>query len=260
MGNEPFGGFCVCAWEDDLLLPNVRSASRLPPDPKSVLVRAFPYYTGEREGRNLSLYAVIPDYHAVVLSLLEESRLRLCAAYPENRFVSFCDASPVDEVTAGLRAGAGILGKNGLLITKDFGSLVFLGEIVTDLSLPAKRKTAHCADCGACVRACPTGALTKDGLTPSLCLSHITQKKGALSEQEALALRAGGHAWGCDCCLLACPHNHDPKKTPIEAFLSGTEPVLTAANLSRLMHNRAFAWRGRAVLERNLALLQKPDE
>ena len=120
--------------------------------------------------------------------------------------------------------------------------------------------SVECINCGQCVQVCPTGALTKDGLTPSLCLSHITQKKGALSEQEALALRAGGLAWGCDRCLLACPHNYEPKKTPIEAFLSDTEPVLTAENLSRLMHNRAFAWRGRAVLERNLALLQKPDE
>ena len=69
-------------------------------------------------------------------------------------------------------------------------------------------------------------------------------------------IRRGGLAWGCDRYLLACPKNRGVKRTQIEAFQSDVEPMLTAENLDRLLQNRAFAWRGRAVLERNLALLQ----
>jgi len=247
--------FGVAAWSADLLLAGVRSASRLPAAPKSVIVCAFPYYVGAPERRNLALYAMLPDYHTIVLGMLEAACADLRALWPEGAFVPFADASPVDEVEAAVRAGLGARGKNGLLLGDEYGSLCFLGEIVTDVSLPAIDQSRLCCGCGACVRACPTGALSAAGFDRERCLSFLTQKRGALTEEQQRLIRAGGLAWGCDRCLLACPKNRGAALTPIAAFREDVEPVLTAENLDRLLRNRAFAWRGRAVLERNLALL-----
>lgn len=245
----------IAAWDDALLLPGVRSRNRLPAQPKSVIVRAFGYAVGDFPRRNLSLYAMLPDYHEVVLSLLQKDCDALQEKFPGHCFVPFCDASPIDEVQAAVCAGLGSLGKNGLLLQKDYGSLCFLGEIVTDLALSPGKAEPPCCGCGACIAACPTGALTAQGLDKTRCLSHLTQKKGALTEEETALIRSGALVWGCDRCTLACPLNRHAKKTSIEAFLRDVKPVLTPDNLDRMMKNRAFAWRGRAVLERNLAIL-----
>jgi len=250
----PDGG--VARWGDDLRLPRARSGSRLPKAPQSVLVCAFPYYVGKMP-RNLSLYAVLPDYHAVVMGMLEALAALLRERWAAYAFVPFADASPVDEVEAGVRAALGIRGQNGLLLHETWGSFCFLGEIVTDLPLPAAQAYRTCEGCGACRRACPTGALG-GVFCADRCLSSITQKKGALTKREEQLLRSGGLVWGCDRCQLACPHNRAVPKTPIAAFAQDVQPYLTAENLDRLMQNRAFAWRGRAVLERNLALFDTP--
>jgi len=251
--------FGVAAFRSDLLLAGVRSAARLPKAAKSVIVCAFPYYVGEPEGRNLALYAMLPDYHAVVLGMLEAACAGLRALRPGGTFVPFSDASPIDEVEAAVRAGLGARGQNGLLLGDGHGSLCFLGEIVTDVALPAIDQSRRCCGCGACVRACPTGALSAEGFDRERCLSYLTQKKGALTAEQERLIRAGGLAWGCDRCLLACPKNRGVAPTPIAAFRGDVEPVLTAENLDRLLRNRAFAWRGRAVLERNLALLSRNE-
>ena len=224
-----------------------------------MLVCAFPYSVGRISG-NLSLYAMLPDYHTVVMGMLDRLTALLRERWPENQFAAFSDASPVDEVEAGARAALGLRGKNGLLLHETWGSFFFLGEIVTDLLLPAAESYRFCEDCGACRRACPGGALEKDGLHSERCLSAISQKKGKLTAEEEALLRRGGLVWGCDRCQLVCPHNKNVPTTPIEAFSGDIEPVLNSENLGRLMKNRAFAWRGRAVLERNLALFSQPQE
>ena len=248
-------GGAVCRWDNDLLIEGVRSKSRLPKNPKSVICFAFPYYTGEREGRNLSLYAMLPDYHEVVIKRLEEYAKALKAICPDNDFVCFCDASPVNEIKAAVRAGLGMIGQNSLVITKEHGALIFIGEIVTDAEISPADNAKSCDSCGRCIEACPTGALSKEGFDKSLCRSHITQKKGALTESEEASVKAGKLAWGCDCCVMACPYSQKAQKTDIAEFLDDVEPVLTYENMDKLMKNRAFSWRGKAVLERNLKLI-----
>ena len=152
--------FGCCRFESDLVLPDVRSVSRLPQNAKSVLIGLFPYYVGENPNRNLSLYSCIPDYHTIVGKMLDDACLGLKALFPDNQFVPFVDASPIREVTAALRAGLGVRGKNGQLITEAYGSMVFIGEIVSDLELNAvSLPEKECENCGACLSACPTGAL-----------------------------------------------------------------------------------------------------
>lgn len=248
----------ACDFSPELVLPNVRSAARLPKEAKTILLGLFPYYTGRHDERNLSLYSVIPDYHDIAGEMLKNACRMLEQSFEGRQFVWFADASPIAEVAAAVRAGLGVLGKNGQLITSDYGSMVFIGEIVTDLDLGAgAAPERECEGCMACVAACPTGALSANGFDKSRCRSFFSQKKGELTEWEAKELKSGGLAWGCDICTLNCPHNAEPKLTPITEFLNDVVAVADEDNIDRLLQNRAFAWRGGAVMRRNISLLKK---
>ncbi|MEG1774291.1 MAG: DUF1730 domain-containing protein, partial [Oscillospiraceae bacterium] len=207
MAHAKIARFGVCAWDPSLLLPGVRSAARLPKNAKSVVVCLFPYFVGIPAPRNLSLYSMIADYHAVAGGMLSEAADMLSAQLPGHAFVPFVDASPLHEVEAGRRAGLGVRGQNSQLLTPEAGSLAFLGELVTDLALPVSAPAGECEHCGRCLAACPTGALSERGVDSARCRSAITQKKGVLCEAERREIAAGGLAWGCDLCTLACPHN-----------------------------------------------------
>ena len=110
-----------------------------------------------------------------------------------------------------------------------------------------------CAHCGKCKSACPTGILRGEG---SSCLSEITQRKGDLSEDELTLMREYNTVWGCDICQNVCPYNKNPKATPIEFFRKDRITRLTKEVLESMSEpefkTRAFSWRGRGVLERNL--------
>lgn len=224
--------------------------------------------------RNLSLYAVPRDYHGYMQILSETLIPDLTESFPSHRFALFADHSPIMEVDAAARAGLGVLGLNGLLITPDYGSLVFLGEVVTDADyetvtgfhipcFPAEPPL--CEGCGACVAACPAGC--KGGAREG-CLSALTQKKGNLTDEEAHAIRAGGLVWGCDACQLACPHNRrvirDGVNTPIPYFRENRLIRLDTHILDgmddRKFSDRAYAWRGRAVIRRNTELFETSKE
>lgn len=247
----------ACRFSPDLVLPNVRSVSRLPNEPKTLLIGLFPYYTGRNDARNLSLYSVIPDYHDVAGAMLQKTCDSLKALFPEGNFVPFVDASPIDEITAAVRAGLGVRGRNNQLITEQFGSMVFIGEIVTDMDFDViDSAEKSCENCGICVKACPTGALAEKEFDKSRCRSHFSQKKGELTEWESEQLKSGGLVWGCDICTLACPHNSHPQMTPIEEFLTDVVSIADEDNLEQLMKNRAFAWRGEKVMRRNMSLLK----
>lgn len=253
-GSLPWGVCPFSAVEKQLL--NVRSANRLPDGAKSVLTVLFPYLLEEKyyTDARLSRYAVPADYHVVCGEILENICCLLSQKYPENRFVPFVDASPIPEVQAACFSGLGIKGKNGLLIHKEYGSWVFIGEIVTDLTIEyAPIAVRSCIGCLACVRACPTGALTQDGHNAQRCLSHISQKKKLTAEDELL-LQEHNCLWGCDRCQTVCPMNANAKTTPISAFRD------TASALTREIEPpRAYAWRKDAIF-RNLSLLDKYTE
>lgn len=259
------------------LAPHLRecaAACRLPVGASTVIIAAFPYFSGNPAGGNLSKYAMPEDYHLLVGARLGVAAKRLSARFPGCRFEGFTDNSPIPEVSTACRAGLGVRGSNGLLLTQPYGSFVFLGELVTDLSLPAESvpgwEAASCERCGACIAACPGGALPDtplpEGAGPALnrtrCVSAVTQKKGALSDKEAALLRAGGSVWGCDRCQDVCPHNRRLPFSPLPEFRNNLLPRLTAAALSdpefeEKNERRAFLWRGKSVLQRNLALVEE---
>lgn len=227
--------------------------------PRSVIVFLIPYYAGKTE--NLSVYAASLDYHLCIREISDRLVLLMKELYPENCFKAYGDHSPIDEVGAALRAGLGIRGDNGLFINEKYGSYVFVSDLVTDIE-PSELSAVNeeirgCIHCGRCKTACPTGILRGEG---DDCLSAITQRKGELSEDEARLMRKYGTVWGCDLCQSVCPYNENPINTPIEFFYRDRIALLTSDLLASMskeeFKRRAFGWRGRAVVERNLNILE----
>lgn len=253
--NLPLSGVCgFSALSDKLLL--CRAASRLPEKSESVIFVLFPYYLGEEayNGANISRYACVPDYHGVAEEILGRTCDELRAEFPDEKFEFFADNSPIPEVYGACLAGLGKRGENGLLIHNDYGSWVFIGEIVTTLHLPATGdgEVHPCLQCGACVKKCPAKAIEQGGINAEKCLSAVTQKKKELNEEEKRLIIASRCAWGCDVCQNVCPMNKNAEKTYLTEFLNNYD---VKAEIGGSLENRAYAWRGRKVFERNLKLL-----
>ena len=219
-------------------------------DPKSVIALLFPYYADSKPG-NISLYARGVDYHIVLKDRLAQICAALTRRFFGNLFLPFADTSPINEVAAAVLSGAALRGQNGLAICPKHGSYVFVGVIVTDLEIKCAGEERQCQGCGKCIAACPTGALKHGG--PERCLSHITQKKAALSEFEKAAITANKMVWGCDACQRVCPHNSHPEPTQIDEFKQNLIYNLSAKVIAAGgLQFRAFMWRGEGVLLRNL--------
>ena len=239
---------------------------RLPERAAAVIVALFPYYSGGHEDGNISKYAMPRDYHIIAGEMLKNAAAALRAAYPACAFEPFCDASPVPEVEAARLAGLGCAGRNGLLISPLYGSYVFIGEIVTDMPLEACRHPGGtCIGCMACERSCPAGALDRGIVNWEKCLSHISQRKGALTAREEEQLKRVGSVWGCDVCQNVCPMNRAAACTPLEAFRKDLVEKITGEELDRpdfseKYRARAFMWKGEAVLRRNLRIMEGAPE
>ncbi|MCR5522033.1 MAG: DUF1730 domain-containing protein [Clostridia bacterium] len=251
----------ICSFDDikDNIL-ECRAKLRLPAGARSVAVFAFPYLLPDEkyEGLNISKYAVSSDYHDILSERLKEGTEILKEMYPGDDFVYFIDNSPIPEVEAACRAGVGVKGRNSLLITEKYGSFVFLGEIVTTLAIEHPNITPGvCCGCNRCVEACPAGALIDGKIDTDRCLSHITQKKGELSEEEKKYIRDSGCAWGCDICQDVCPMNKAADYTEFEKFLSTAN---ASVNEDTPLEGRAYAWRGEKVIRRNLRILRNDYE
>ncbi len=223
----------------------------------SVIMLAVPYAV-PYEQRTVSMYAVAKDYHVYFDALFASVLPALRADFPDHVFAGFADHSPIAEVEAACMAGLGIMGSNGLLLTREHGSYVFLGEIVTTLPTDqAPQPILHCPDCGACRRACPV-ELSRD-----TCLSALTQKKGELDDLQIKRLREHDLIWGCDTCQEVCPYTAAAKRagtlyTQVPYFL---EDLIPCPDLSLLQSmtdedfsHRAYAWRGRETICRNILI------
>ncbi|MBQ9071289.1 MAG: epoxyqueuosine reductase [Clostridia bacterium] len=258
--NEKIEYFSALDYKD-LREINPRLVERHGMTPRSALIFLIPYYAGRAE--NLSIYAASFDYHIIIKEITDRLIGLLREIYPENHFLGFGDHSPIDERSAALISGLGILGENGLLINEKYGSYVFLADVITDvppslLGVEKKKEISFCEGCGACKRACPTGILRGECAE---CLSAITQKKGELSDFEVELMMKVGTVWGCDACQTACPYNQRPKMTPIEFFFGNRIEYLTSEKIDSMTNEefakRAFAWRGKKTIKRNLEHFEK---
>lgn len=160
---------------------------------------------GERA--NVSVYARGKDYHDVVKKRLKAlARWMVEGAGADVKV--FVDTAPVPEKPLAARSGLGWQGKHTNVVSRRFGSWLFLGEIYTTLDIPADAaEPDRCGSCRACVDACPTGALDGEGrIEPRRCISYLTiEHKGAID--PALRPLLGNRVYGCDDCMAACPWN-----------------------------------------------------
>lgn len=243
----------VCAFDVQArpLLP-CRAKSRLPEQAQTVITVLFPYAHESDAPRNISRYACVPDYHNAAGEVLRAFATSLEKAFEGEHFEPFIDNSPLPEVACAVAAGLGVRGDHGLLISDAFGSYVFIGCVVTTLDLPLEREEERtCLHCGACEKACPGVCLPS--ANRDMCVSALTQKKGELSREERARIRVAGSLWGCDVCQEVCPMNRDKRVAPHPCF-DRYDPWLSEDSLSDLT-DKAYGWRGEAVLRRNLGIM-----
>ena len=183
----------------------------------------------------VSVYARGRDYHDVVKKKLKELGGWLNRTYGAEVKV-FVDTAPVMEKPLAARAGIGWQGKHSNLVSRDYGSWLFLGEIFTTLELPPDAPEAdHCGECRRCLDVCPTAAFPAPyRLDARRCISYLTiEHKGTIAPEFRAAI--GNRIYGCDDCLAACPWNKFASRTAEYAFLPRVElsaPML--ADLVRL--------------------------
>ncbi len=229
-------------------------------DVQSYVIMILPYHNLGTK-RNVARFASFPDYHAAVGNLLGKICKKLEKKFPSEKFYPAVDSSPIDEVHAAVECGLGVKGKNGLLINDRYGSYCFIAEIATTMKLsesitPINNK--KCFSCSACIRACPSGALSETGFDKSKCLSHITQKKGSLSSEEEEAISNAELIWGCDRCQEVCPMNSTLGETRLECFKE-TAPIVTEEMINNpaFFDKSAFAWRKKETILRNIELKKR---
>ena len=238
---------------------------------KSIIVCAFPYYIGNFKESNLSKYCYGEDYHIVVKDMLQQICNYISTKIDNFEYKIFADNGPLVDRYLAYLSGIGYFGINNNIITDKYGSYVFIGYILSNYEfkkdIPLEKT---CIKCGKCVKYCPGNALLGNyEINPKRCLSYITQKKGELEEEEEKVLRENRKVFGCDICQDVCPHNKNIPITNIERFkddiilkLDNKEiDEISNKEFKRRYGNRAFSWRGKNIIKRNIdIILKKPDD
>lgn len=231
---------------------------------KTIISIAFPYLWIENNLENgFSKYTKGLDYHRVVKKYLD----KICDFIKSKggEAISFVDSNTLPERYIAYLANVGFIGRNNMIITKKYGSYVFLGEIITDIELSSDevrsfeniKEYKECGECNICYKECPTKSINTNKINPNICSSYITQKK-ELTDIDIKLLK--DKIFGCDMCQNICPYNNDIQFSKIEEF----KPLEFMCNLKSDtyadMNNKFFkdnisrtscGWRGKNVIKRN---------
>lgn len=211
------------------------------------------------------------DYHDVLRDRLEKLEEYIVSRYPEARCKSMVDTGELADRAVAERAGIGWSGKNCAIITPEFGSFVYLGEMITNIPFePDEPLESQCGDCTKCLDACPTGALVQGGqINAKICLSYLTQTKDSFPEEYRGVL--GNRLYGCDTCQQVCPFNrgvdfhiHEEFEPDPEEAKPLLKPLLGISNreFKERFGHMAGSWRGKKPIQRNaiLAIAHFRDE
>ena len=211
------------------------------PGAKSVLVVALNYFTAHEHEENdakgkVSRYAWGDDYHDVLKEKLRELFVFI-KSIDETAEGKICvDTAPMMDKAWAVRAGLGWLGKHSNLITKEYGSWVFIGEILLNLELEyeTEQVSDHCGNCTACLEACPTGAIVENySVDSNRCLSYATIELRSPELPEQITENLNGWLYGCDICQDVCPWNRFEKPTEEARFEPRTGNV--SADLDEIL-------------------------
>ena len=192
----------------------------------------------------VSLYARGRDYHKVLRARLQKLAERIAAEVGPFGHRAFTDSAPVLEAELATRSGQGWRGKHTLVLSREGGSMFFLGEIYVDLHLPRTEPTgAHCGHCTACIDICPTRAIVAPHrLDARRCISYLTiEHDGAIDED--LRPLIGNRIYGCDDCQLICPWNKYAQTSRVADF--DARDGLAGSDLATL-----FGWNEEEFLRR----------
>ena len=242
------------------------------PNAKSVISLALNYFTGNAKdyfnNYKVSNYAWGDDYHSLIKSKLYE----LANYIKDNntKFNTICcvDTSPISEKVWAQRAGLGWIGKHTNLITKEFGSWVFLGEIITDFELDYDQPFTHdlCGKCSACIEACPTDAIVSDyNLDANKCISYQTIENRS-DIPFKFSDKMDDWIYGCDICQEVCPWSKKfavvsneeafrPRQFLIDSSIKDLQNLSTK-NYSLLFKNSAMKRTKLTGLKRNINFIK----
>ena len=167
----------------------------------------------------VSVYARGRDYHKVLRNRLQSLAQRIATEVGPFGHRVFTDSAPVLEAELASRSGQGWRGKHTLVLSREAGSMFFLGEIYVDLPLPATTAvTDHCGSCAACIDICPTQAIVAPHrLDARRCISYLTIEHDGPIPLELRPLM-GNRIYGCDDCQLACPWNKFAQRSALPDF------------------------------------------
>ena len=198
------------------------------------------------------------DYHYILQDKLERLARGIEELTADFEYKGMVDTGALVDTAVARRAGIGFIGKNGLVISKEFGSYMFLGELITNLELePDQPVDYDCGDCNRCVEACPTSCLLGDStMDARRCLSFQTQDKGMMDLEFRKKIKTV--IYGCDICQICCPYNKgidSPPVVDIDPDLAQPElfPFLDLTNgqFKEKFGLIAGSWRGKNILQRN---------
>ncbi|TCD46693.1 tRNA epoxyqueuosine(34) reductase QueG [Streptococcus sp. X16XC17] len=208
------------------------------------------------------------DYHYIMQDKLERLARGIEALIADFEYKGMVDTGALVDTAVARRAGTGFIGKNGLVISKEFGSYIFLGELITNLEIePDSPVDYGCGDCNRCVEACPTSCLLGDStMDARRCLSFQTQDKGMMDLEFRKKIKTV--IYGCDICQICCPYNKgvaSPPVVEIDPDLAQPE-LIPFLELSNSQFKEKFgmiagSWRGKNILQRNaiIALADSRD-
>ncbi|MCM3226711.1 tRNA epoxyqueuosine(34) reductase QueG [Terribacillus saccharophilus] len=228
--------------------------SRLPNAPKST----------KEEPRGLFCRASWGmDYHEVLRDRMNKLTAFLSERVEGFTYRSMVDTGELSDRAVAERAGIGFSAKNSFVITPEFGSYVYLGEVITNIPfLPDEAVEDSCGTCTKCIDSCPTGALVQGGqLNAQRCIAYLTQTKDFLPDE--FRSKIGNRIYGCDTCQLVCPKNkgmdfhlHEEMEPDPEVVKPLLKPLLKMSNkeFKAKFGLISGSWRGKKPIQRNAIL------